>query len=54
MPPGVSDREAVHYVTKRKDEESGAWFIINKNAEHPSKPPTSGLVRSASAHHTIA
>ena len=45
MPPGVTDRDAVHAVTKRWDEAEGAWFIISKSTEHKSKPPTSELVR---------
>ena len=45
MPPGISDRDLVQHIGYRKDEDTGTWYIMYKNAEHPSRPVQSGVVR---------
>ena len=45
MPPAISDRDLVQLATVRQDDATGAWYTMYKNAEHPSRPPQSGIVR---------
>ena len=45
MPPAVADRDLVQYISQRTDENTDTTTILYRNATHPSRPASRGIVR---------
>ena len=45
MPPAVADRDLVQYISQRTDEGTDTTTILYRNATHPSRPASRGIVR---------
>ena len=47
MPPAVADRDLVQYISQKTDESTDTTTILYRNATHPSRPESRGIVRWA-------
>ena len=45
MPPAVADRDLVQYISQKTDESTDTTTILYRNATHPSRPESRGIVR---------
>ena len=45
MPIGISDRDLLQYVWKKRDEDTNTTFIVYRDAVHPKVPEKKELIR---------
>ena len=46
MPPGVTNRDLVQFISKQHDEATNTTYLLFRNATHPAVPEKKELVRS--------